>query len=95
MISYFCTYKSFSMDAKLTLKLDSDIIEKAKAYASEKKLSLSHLVENYFDSLTSGQNIVSDIEISPYVKSLSTKLDIPADFDYKKDRGDHLDQKYR
>ena len=29
------------MDTKLTLKLDQEIIEKAKHYASEKKISLS------------------------------------------------------
>ena len=38
------------MDTKLTLKLDQEIIEKAKQYASEKKLSLSRLIENYLDS---------------------------------------------
>ena len=41
------------MDTKLTLKLNQEIIEKAKIYASEKKLSLSRLIENYLNSLTS------------------------------------------
>ena len=41
------------MDTKLTLKLDQEIIEKAKHYASEKKISLSRIVENYLNSLTS------------------------------------------
>jgi predicted HicB family RNase H-like nuclease len=40
------------MDTKLTLKLEQGVIEKAKHYASEKKLSLSRLVENYLNSLT-------------------------------------------
>lgn len=40
------------MDTKLTLKLDSDVIEKAKAYAENRGESLSRMVENYFLGLT-------------------------------------------
>ena len=40
------------MDAKLTLKLDEKVIEKAKAYAERRGVSLSGLVENYFTGLT-------------------------------------------
>jgi predicted HicB family RNase H-like nuclease len=35
------------MDAKLTLKLDKAVIEKAKIYAASHKKSLSGLIENY------------------------------------------------
>ncbi len=82
------------MDTKLTLKLDQEIIEKAKHYASEKKLSLSRIIENYLNSLTS-EKTNNDIQISPFVKSLSTGISIPADNDYKKDRAAYLDQKYK
>ena len=82
------------MDTKLTLKLDQEIIEKAKVYASEKKLSLSRLIENYLNTLTSDK-IKNDIQISPFVKSLSSGVRIPADYDYKKERADHLEQKYK
>jgi hypothetical protein len=82
------------MDTKLTLKLDQEIIEKAKQYASEKKISLSRIIENYLNSLTSDK-ISNDIEISPFVKSLSSGISIPADYDYKKDRADYLEQKYK
>ncbi|WP_243718057.1 DUF6364 family protein [Pedobacter changchengzhani] len=40
------------METKLTLKLNQRMIEKAKHYASTKKLSLSRLVENYLSALT-------------------------------------------
>lgn len=84
------------MDTKLTLKLDQEIIEKAKKYASGKKLSLSRLIENYLYALTSDQsNGNNEIEISPFVKSLSTKLDIPADFDYKKAIGNYREEKHK
>lgn len=82
------------MDTKLTLKLDQEIIEKAKHYAYEKKLSLSRIIENYLNSLTSDKTN-NDIQISPFVKSLSSGIKIPADYDYKKDRADYLEQKYK
>ena len=76
------------MDAKLTLKLDQEVIEKAKQYASEKKLSLSRLIGNYLNSLTSDK-AKNELQISPFVKSLSTRLKIPADYDYKKEPKDY------
>ncbi|TDD96210.1 DUF6364 family protein [Flavobacterium cellulosilyticum] len=82
------------MDTKLTLKLDQEIIEKAKQYAAEKKVSLSRLIENYLNSLTSDKTN-DDFQISPFVKSLSSGTKIPADYDYKKDRADYLEQKYK
>ncbi len=82
------------MDTKLTLKLDQEIIEKAKHYASEKKISLSRIIENYLNSLTSDKTN-NEIQISPFVKSLSSGIKIPADYDYKKDRADYLEQKHK
>ena len=82
------------MDTKLTLKLNQEIIEKAKRYASDKKLSLSRLIENYLNSLTSDKPS-DDIQISPFVKSLSTNINIPEDYDYKKDRADFLERKHK
>ena len=67
------------MDSKLTLKLDENVIERAKKYASNKKVSLSRLIENYLDSITSQQN--DDFEISPFVKSISSGKSVPADLD--------------
>lgn len=82
------------MDTKLTLKLDKNIIERAKVYASDQQMSLSKLVENYLNSLTSNQ-IHSEISISPFVKSLSSNSGMPADYDYKKEYRDYLEEKYR
>lgn len=82
------------MDTKLTLKLDQEIIEKAKLYAAKNKTSLSRLIENYLSSLTSDE-ANSEMEISPFVKSLSSGISIPAEYDYKKDRADYLEKKYR
>ncbi|MFN5032770.1 MAG: DUF6364 family protein, partial [Flavobacteriia bacterium] len=40
------------MDTKLTLKLDKEIINRAKDYAESKKISLSKLIESYLQLLT-------------------------------------------
>ena len=69
------------MDSKLTIKLNHTVIERAKEYASAKKMSLSRLIENYLDSLTRGES--NEFEISPFVKSISTGKSIPLDIDDK------------
>ncbi|GAB2496259.1 MAG: hypothetical protein EP311_01780 [Cytophagales bacterium] len=83
------------MDTKLTLKLDKTVIEKAKAYASDQQVSLSKLVENYLNSLTSKSTETDEISITPFVKSLTDGNTIPAEYDYKKDYRDYLEEKYR
>lgn len=84
------------MDSKLTLKLNENVIKRAKKYASDKNLSLSRLIENYLASLTDSRN--DEFEISPFIKSISNGKSIPADFDEKKwreERTDFLDEKYK
>jgi hypothetical protein len=85
------------MDAKLTLKLDKYVIERAKEYASSHKRSLSRMIESYLKSLIDKDSLDSkdDIEISPFVKSMTTGVKIPADLDYKKAYGDYLSEKYK
>jgi len=79
------------MDTKLTLKLDNSIIEQAKTYAKNKNTSLSKLVESYLGLLVDPQNIQ---EVTPLVKSLSGLIELPKNFDYKKDYKKHLTNKY-
>ena len=81
------------MDTKLTLKLNDDVIERAKKYATDKSMSLSRLIENYLDSLTREKD--DEYEISPFVKSISSGKSVPVDFDYKKEYADYLDRKYQ
>lgn len=86
------------MDAKLTLKLDKSVIEKAKIYAAEHQHSLSLLVENYLKTIIEidKKENTKEVEISSFVKSLSIgRGEVPVDFDYKKNRQDHLSQKYK
>lgn len=83
------------MDTKLTLRLNDSVIERAKMYARNHKISLSKMIESYLDSLTRDKVKEEEIEITPFVKSLSGVIDLPADFDYKKDYGDYLTEKYK
>ncbi len=79
------------MDTKLTLKLDNTVIEQAKTYAKKKNTSLSKLIESYLGLLVEPQNAQ---EVTPLVKSLSGVVDLPKNFDYKKDYKKHLSNKY-
>jgi len=80
------------MDTKLTIKLDNDVITRAKKYAQHRRTSLSKMIESFLDSVT--KNEPDDIEITPLVKSLSGVIKVPGDFDYKNERTDYLIKKY-
>ena len=85
------------MDTKLTLKLNQSVIERAKKYASNKKVSLSSIIENYLDSITL-EDKNTEFEISPFVKSISTGKSISDNKDWKELRNeytDYLNEKYK
>lgn len=81
------------MDTKLTLKLEQNIIEKAKGYAKLHGTSLSKIIENYLLKITN-DNQEKD-KITPLVKSLSGIIDLPKDFDHKNGYSDFLVNKYK
>lgn len=81
------------MDTKLTLKLDQEIIEKAKRFARHRNTSLSMLIQNYLQSLTNQED--SGDKITPLVKSLSGIIDLPENYDHKKEYTDFLIRKYK
>ncbi len=85
------------MDAKLTLKLNKNVIEKAKKYAGKQNKSLSRMIEAYLKYLVSRENSDNEgtIEISPFVKSIRSGKSIPEDLDYKEMYRQHLFEKYR
>ena len=83
------------MNAELTLKLDKKVIEQAEKYASSRKKKLSEIIETYliFLAQLEGLNVDSEIEISPFVESMSTGISIPTDFDFKSEYLNHLIEK--
>jgi macrodomain Ter protein organizer (MatP/YcbG family) len=80
------------MNTKLTIKLDNDVISRAKRYARHRRTSLSKMIESFLDSVTKDEP--DDIEITPLVKSLSGVIKIPEDLNYKDERTDYLIRKY-
>ena len=85
------------METKLTLRLDENVIKRAKIYAKSQHISLSKMIESYLDSLTreSDAGRKKKVTVTPLVKSLSGVIHLPADFDYKKDYTTYLSEKYK
>jgi len=81
------------MDTKLTLRLNDSVIERAKIYAKSHKISLSKMIEAYLDSLTQEKD--REAAITPLVESLSGVMELPVDYDHKKEYGDYLSNKYK
>lgn len=80
------------MNTKLTLTIEQEIIEKAKAYAKDKNRSLSDIIENYLKSLT--KNDSNKKELSPIIESLKGSFKAPKNFDYKKELDKRREEKY-
>jgi hypothetical protein len=81
------------MTTKLTLTIDDSVISIAKKYAKEKGKSLSDIVENYLLTLTSKED--NTVQISPKIRNLMGSIDLPSDFDYKKELAKSLSKKYK
>ena len=79
------------MDAKLTLKLDKEIIERAKRYAQDKNTSLSKLIENILSKVTDKSSFQT--ETTPLVDGLSGILSM--DTLDREDYRDYLEEKYK
>ena len=80
------------MDSKLTLKLNESVIEQAKQYAKENNISLSRLIENYLQAITTGKQ--NKIKVSPLVESLTGVIELEKTDDFRKDYTDFLSKKY-
>ena len=84
------------MTTKLTLTLDKRVIERAKRLSKKRKKSLSRIIEDYLSTLTTeDKNSRPSIEITPFVRSLSSKVGIPGDINIKKEYHQHLEEKYK
>jgi len=60
------------MDTKLTLNFDSGVIEKAKAFAEARGISLSRLTEYLYRQVTSGNYIsIDDFPIADWVNQVA------------------------
>lgn len=81
----------FIMNTKLTLNIDKVIIDQAKIYAKDNSVSLSKLIENYLNSLTTKSN--KKQKISPLVESLTGVIP-SVNYDDRKEYTDYISKKY-
>jgi hypothetical protein len=81
------------METKLTIRLKKRVIERAKDYAQNHKISLSKMVESYLESITEQKK--EELEITPLVESLSGVIHLPEDVDLKNDYTNYLTDKYK
>ena len=70
------------MKATLHITVDAILLEKAKTYAAEKKVSISQLVEDYLRRITEKPSKLSLLDIIDNLPKSTT--DFPANFDFKK-----------
>jgi hypothetical protein len=70
------------MDTKLTLKLNKDIIEKAKEHASGQNRSLSSMIESLLQVvlIKDGADF-KDLEITPFVRSMASDTSLSPNID--------------
>ena len=74
------------MNAKLTLTIEKDLIEKAKQYAKKENRSLSNLIESFLKQVTH-KKVEEEYDIPPEIAALRGSVKVPKDFsfDYKKE----------
>ena len=87
------------MAKKLTLRMDEEVIKRAKAYADERGLSVSKLVEQYFAAVTtessSDKNTDQDQEsLPPFTRRLVNREPASGEID-KDDYYRYLEEKHR
>jgi len=80
------------MTTKLTLTVEKDVIKKAKSYARQTGRSLSDLIEKYLETLTDERGETK--QISPKLRKLAGSVQLPADFDEKKELSAYYESKH-
>ena len=86
------------MKAKLTLSIDSDVIEKAKVITGKRKQSLSFIVEDYLKSLYVEPTAASKKKEPTFTETFRKKFPAPkfvmTDEEMEKSRHDYLLKKH-
>ena len=87
------------MKTKLTLVMEDEVIYSAKKYAKNKEQSLSSLVENYLKAIALGQTNEKsahrdDKKIKSPIEKYRGIIQLPPDYDFKKQVGHYLLEKY-
>jgi hypothetical protein len=81
------------MQTKLTLSIESDVIEQAKEYARQQHRSLSNMVETYLKLVVRKESPTE--EIPPIVASLIGVLPMDVKGKGRKEITEYLEEKYK
>jgi hypothetical protein len=82
------------MQSKLTLSIEQEVIDRAKAYAKEQGISLSKLVQNFLKKEAKSFRPKNDTEPSKKLNHLVGVLTLPEDYDLKNEKAKQLWEKY-
>lgn len=81
------------MQTKLTLSVDKDTIEQAKAYAKKHGVSLSKMIQEFLSKKIQA-DMAEEVEVPEDLKDVYGAVKVPKDFDYKKAKKEYLEKKY-
>lgn len=81
------------MNTKLTLSLNKEVIERAKMYAKNNNISLSFLIENFLQKISS-QTLEEKMKGS-IVDELSGIINLDSSIDEKEVLATYLTEKYK
>lgn len=81
------------MNTKLTLSLDQKVIEEIKSYAKKHQVSLSKMVENYFNLVV--QKTEFEATTSALVAELTGIINLPKNFNEKEEYYNFLSEKFK
>jgi hypothetical protein len=88
-----------AMQTKLTLRLEDALVEKAKAWAKERRISLSRAVAEFFAQLPERKTRKKPPSLSPWTRRLvgvaAGKGKASTDEEVRRDYLDYLQAKYR
>ena len=82
------------MNEKLTLTIEKEVLQAAKAYAKEKGQSLSELVENYLKLIIYERDEIKEKGLSPRVRKLRGIIKTDEELDYKRILEEELMKQY-
>ena len=73
-----------AMKAKVNLTIEQETLIKVKKYAEEQNISVSSMVEEYFETLIKPAEDI-DTELFEMVQTLKPTIEYPEDFDLMKE----------
>jgi len=83
------------MDDKLTIRLDKATLEQAKQYAKANHTSSGRMIEDNLAAIIARSNHEEEVDISPFVRSLASKVKSSDTIYAKEVYHKYLNRKYR